>query len=92
MIILYKLVDVFKVIRIKPVVALYAEVSFNICSKELHFVYICLGDCVIMTQCRIRFILRQDSLWSVSELTELQNFSQLAGVSVLMSSVICFCK
>ena len=37
-------------------------------------------------------ILRQDSLGSVSKLIELQNFSQLACVFTLSSSLICFCK
>ena len=35
-------------------------------------------------------ILRQDSLGSVSKLIELQNFSQLACVSALRSSLTCF--
>ena len=52
MIILYDLVDVTEVIRIKAA-TLYAKVSFDRFSKELHFVCICLGDFVVMVQCWI---------------------------------------
>ena len=88
MIIPYELVDSIEAIRIK-VVALYGEVSFDRFSTELRFDCGCLGDFVIMPQCCIialilwleKFlVLSQDSLWLVSELMELQNFSQLAFV------------
>ena len=95
MIILYELILFIEVIQIK-MSALYAEVPFDRFCKELRFVCVCLGDCVIMAQCwiialtpfgsRKFLILRQDSLGSVSKLIELQNFSQLACVSTLMYS------
>ena len=49
MIILYELVDFIKVIRIKMFTR-YAEVSFDRFGKELHFIGVCLGDCVIVAQ------------------------------------------
>ena len=52
MIILYELADFIKVIRIK-MFALYAEVSFDWFAKELRFIGVCLGDFVIVAQCRI---------------------------------------
>ena len=52
MIILYKFVDVIKVIRIK-MFALFAEVAFNRFGKELHFVGVCLSDFVVVVQCWI---------------------------------------
>ena len=50
MIVLYELVDLIKVIRIK-VFALYAEVSFDRFGKELRFIGVCLGDFVVVAQC-----------------------------------------
>ena len=94
LIILYELVDFIKVIRIK-MFALYAEISFDRFSKELHFIGICLGDFVIVVQCWIvTLTLRleealdfsQDSLGPLSKLMELQNFSQLACLSTLRPS------
>ena len=49
---LYEMVDFLEVIRIK-LVTLYARVSFNRFSKELRFVWVCLGDFVIVVQCWI---------------------------------------
>ena len=80
MIIIYELVDFIKVIRIK-MFALNAEVSFDRFGKELCFIGVCLGDFVVMAQC-----------WIAALLTELQNFSQLACVSTLRSSLTCFCN
>ena len=52
MIILYQLVDFIEVIRIK-MFALYAEVSFDRFGKGLRFVFVCLGDFIVMVQCWI---------------------------------------
>ena len=52
LIILYELIDLIKVIRIK-MFALYAEVSFDRFGKELYFVGVCVGDFVVMAQCWI---------------------------------------
>ena len=100
MIILYELVDFIKMIGIK-MFALYAEVSFDRFSKEFCFICVCLGDFVVMAQCWIAalalkleevLILRQDSLGSLSKPIELQNFSQIACVSTLRSSLTYFCN
>ena len=100
MIILCELADFIKVIRIK-MFALYAEVSFDRFGKELRFIGVCLGDFVVVAQCWIvaltlrleKFlILPQDWLGSLSKLIELQNFSQLACISTLISSLSCFCN
>ena len=50
--IILKLIDFIKVIRIK-MFALNAEVSFDRFGKELHFIGVCLGDFVVVTQCWI---------------------------------------
>ena len=52
MIILYKLIDFIKVIRIK-MFALNTEVSFDRFGKELRFIGVCLGDFVFVAQCWI---------------------------------------
>ena len=52
MIILYELVDIIKVIRVK-MFALFAEVSFDRFGKKLRFIGVCLGDFVVMAQCWI---------------------------------------
>ena len=52
MVIVYELAEFIKMIRIK-MFTLYAEVPFNRFNKELHFVGICLGDCVVVAQCWI---------------------------------------
>ena len=100
MIILYELVDFIEVIQIK-MFALYAEVPFDRFGKELRFVGVCLGNFVVMAQCwmiamtickRKFLILCQDTFGSVSKLIELQNFSQLACISTLISSLTCSCN
>ena len=82
MIILYELIDFIRVIRNK-MFALNAEVSFDRFGKELRFVGICRRGAVLDSRAdqglRKFLILRQDSLGSLSKLTELQNFSQLAS-------------
>ena len=52
MIILYELVDVIEVTRIK-MFTLYAEVPFERFGKELRFVSVCTGDFVVLVQCWI---------------------------------------
>ena len=100
MINLYELVDFLKVIRIK-MFALYVEVSFDRFGKELRFIRVCLGDFVVVAQCWIVALtlglaevlnFAPNSLGSLSKLIELQNFSQLACVSTLRSSLTCFCN
>ena len=97
MMILYKVVDFMKVIRIK-IIAFYAEMSLNRFGKALRFVSISLSDFVRMAQSRSPFglrklsILRQDSSGLASGLIELQNFSQLTSDSILSSSLTCFCN
>ena len=50
MIILNELVDFIEVIQIK-MFALYGEVFFDRFGKEFRFVWVCLGDFVVMAQC-----------------------------------------
>ena len=52
MIILYKLIDFIKVVRIK-LFALNAELPFDGFGKELRFVGVCLGDFIVVAQCWI---------------------------------------
>ena len=52
MIILYELIDLIKMIRIK-MFALNPEVSFDRFGKELRFIGVCLGDFVVVAQCWI---------------------------------------
>ena len=99
MIILYDLVDFIKVIRIK-MFALYAEMCFDRFGKELRFIGVCLGDFVVVAQCWIvGLTLRLDEVFDfvrrlawIAKLIELQNFSQLACVSTLRSSLTWFCN
>ena len=99
MIILYELADFIKVIEIK-MFALYAEESFDRFGKELRFICVCLGDLVVVDQCWIvalTLTLEEvldfaPRLTWIAKLLELQNFSQLACVSTLRSSLTCFCN
>ena len=100
MIILYKLVDLIKVVRIK-IVTLDAEVSFDRFGKELRLISDSLGGFRFKSQSRIIalalwfekvFDFTQGSLWLVSKLLSLQNFSQLACDSIPRLSLISFCN
>ena len=102
MIILYELIDFIKMIRIK-MFPLNAELSSDRFGKELRFIGICLGDLIAVAQWWIvaltqalrlkkSLILGQGSLGSLSKLIVSQNFSQLACVSTLRSSLTCFCN
>ena len=96
MIILYKLVDLTEMCRIK-IITLDAEVSFNRFSKQLRLICVSLGGFRIIIMLDNPFglrkflILRQDSVWLVSELMSLQNFSQLACDSILRLFSVSFC-
>ena len=100
MVIFYKLVDLIEMVWIK-VVTLNAKVSFDTFGKELRLISVSLGCFHIESQSWIIvlalwfekvFDLRQDSVWLVSKLMSLQNFSQLACVSILRLSLISFCN
>ena len=94
---IYKLVDLIGVVWIE-VVTLNAEVSFDTFGKDFRLISVNLGGFRIESQVRITFrlrkflILRQDSVWLVSKLMSLQNFSQLACDSVLRLPLISFCN
>ena len=84
MIVLYELVDLIKVIRIK-VFNLYAEVSFDRFGKEMRFIGVCLGDFVVVAQC-----------WIVTltlRLEEVLDFApRLAWIGLSSFSLTCFCN
>ena len=99
-IILYELIDFIKVIRIR-MFALNAKVYFDrfgkSCALSAFVLAILSSWCSVLLLrghlgLRKFLILRHHLLGSLSKLIELQNFSQLACVSTLRSSLTCFCN
>ena len=98
--ILYKLVDLIKVVRIK-IVTLDAKVSFDRFGKELRLISVSFGGFRVNSQSRIIaqalwfeevFDFTPRLRWFVSKLMSLQNFSQLACDSIPRLSLISFCN